>query len=171
MLQDFRAINKSAAKKGVRHLGGSSNVFFLIILPTPLSVFLCVLRAKQRTVKQMTAFRKAVDIRQGFVGSSVRVVLVSAYVWAQLGCTHGPLKLVPDVCETLWTQAWLSGSFQPGLLPLASISEATYGRANLPSTPMQDVPGSKQWCCERSPRLQDQKRSTTCTSYCRSCSG
>ncbi|CAE7744476.1 cfap77 [Symbiodinium sp. CCMP2592] len=70
LAQDFRAINKSAAKKGVR------------------------------TVKQMTAFRKAVDIRL-----HPRAVEGARRVAAR------------DAVDT----------------------SATYGRANLPSTPMQDV--------------------------------
>ncbi|CAE7040137.1 CFAP77 [Symbiodinium sp. CCMP2456] len=69
LAQDFRAINKSAAKKGVR------------------------------TVKQMTAFRKAVDIR--------------LHPRAVEACG----RRVRDAVDT----------------------SATYGRANLPSTPMQDV--------------------------------
>ena len=60
----------------------------------------------------MTAFRKAVDIRLGFVGSSVCLCGIKLRL---LGCTHGPLKLVPDgLREMLWIQAWLGGSFQPG---------------------------------------------------------
>mmetsp|Transcript_21164 Transcript_21164/g.49255 ORF Transcript_21164/g.49255 Transcript_21164/m.49255 type:complete len:230 (+) Transcript_21164:75-764(+) len=70
LAQDFRAINKCAAKKGVR------------------------------TVKQMSAFRRAVDIR-----------------------------LNPRLPEGV----------APGHRGTPRDAKATYGRANLPSTPMQDV--------------------------------
>ena len=74
-MQDFRAINKSAAKKGVRYLGPQPLVVSAKSHPKLRALFSLARRSsnggfamfcqihKPRNVKQMNAFRRAVDIR------------------------------------------------------------------------------------------------------------